>query len=539
MTIYKIKINNRNYIDYNYYDSNGQVNIDINPVENKLFNEDTFYINKNKTITIVNSPIKTFNEIPGVLILNNNKSFGRIKNKLLYKCIPNDKTLPSFLIPYEIKHVGFSKVLNNLYILFSFEEWSGKHPQGILKNVLGNVNDLNIFYEYQLYCKNLNNSINNFTKKTNEALVINNLFDLDLEKRTNIYTIDPDGSLDYDDGFSIIQTDNIIKLSIYISNVSIVLDKLNLWSYFTNRISTIYLPNKKKSMLPPILSDDLCSLKENTDRYAFTMDIFINDKEIIEIKYSNCLINVTKNYFYEEESLLNNSDYILLLDTVRKLSVNPINDSHDAVAYLMILMNYHCSRKMSEFKNGIYRVTSFKESDSNLDLLPDSIKTTVKTWLSNSGKYIEHTNNLTHNILNLESYLHITSPIRRIVDLLNMIKLQENLNMINLSNDSKIFYNSWINKIDFINDTFKAINKVQRDCSMLDLFTNLKNKIFDGYIINKETINKYNVYLPELKLFSTINSLNEIITFEKKLFKLFLFHDENQLKQKIKLQLCE
>jgi hypothetical protein len=72
---------------------------------------------------------------------------------------------------------------------------------------------------------------------------------------------------------------------------------------------------------------------------------------------------------------------------------------------------------------------------------------------------------------------------------------------------------------------------------MLDLFTNLKNKIFDGYIINKETINKYNVYLPELKLFSTINSLNEITNFDKKQFKLFLFHDENQLKQKIKLQL--
>ena len=37
--------------------------------------------------------------------------------------------------------------------------------------------------------------------------------------------------------------DNII--SVYITNVAIIIEHLQLWGSFTNRISNIYLPNKK------------------------------------------------------------------------------------------------------------------------------------------------------------------------------------------------------------------------------------------------------------------------------------------------------
>jgi hypothetical protein len=63
------------------------------------------------------------------------------------------------LIPYEIKNVGFSKVNKNLYVTFVFEEWNDKHPRGKLSNLIGSVDVLDSFYEYQLYCKSLNNSI--------------------------------------------------------------------------------------------------------------------------------------------------------------------------------------------------------------------------------------------------------------------------------------------------------------------------------------------------------------------------------------------
>ena len=65
------------------------------------------------------------------------------------------------------------------------------------------------------------------------------------------------------------------------------MDVLNLWDSFSQRISTIYLPDRKRPMLPTILSDCLCSLQEKTTRIAFTMDIFIKDGAIIDTKYSN------------------------------------------------------------------------------------------------------------------------------------------------------------------------------------------------------------------------------------------------------------
>ena len=562
MTIYKIIINDTSYTDYVIYEinQNKKIELDVNPINNKLFTNDSFIINKHNDITIIDSSIRTCKQIAGVLILKNNKTYGKKKNKFIYKCIPNDKSIPSFLIPYEIKHIGFSKIYYNLYITFTYNEWIDKHPSGIIKDIIGPVNILENFYEYQLCCKNLNISNLKFTKYTNDKLKVeqssNNFIDKYLKDHPNIenrkdyeiFTIDPLNSVDFDDGFSIKYLNNSnYVLSIYISNVTIWLDILDLWSIFSDRISTIYLPNKKKSMLPTILSDDLCSLKQNEPRFAFVMDIFINDNIISNINYSNCIICVNKNYVYEENELINNNNYKILLNITTQLSlkykyVDTINDSHDVVAYLMILMNHECSKKMLEYNNGIYRATTYKEH--YLDSLSTNIKKNIKLYSNYSGQYITFDNNTRHAILELDSYLHITSPIRRIVDLLNMIQIQKNLNLLELSDKSNIFYKKYINNLDLINTTMKNINKVQNDSELLNLFLNndqMKHKLFDGYILNK--INKvnnlfqYEIYLPEIKLTSKINSLIEFDNYDKKIFKLYLFNDEDNLKKKIKLQL--
>jgi len=105
---YQILINDRNYSSFSFvnYDTNEIIpneEININPIENKLFNKDIFTYNTNN-ITITKTDIRNGISLPGVLLLENNKTFGRTKNKkrLLYKCIPDDKHLPIFLIPLMI-----------------------------------------------------------------------------------------------------------------------------------------------------------------------------------------------------------------------------------------------------------------------------------------------------------------------------------------------------------------------------------------------------------------------------------------------------
>ena len=88
----------------------------INPLNFKLFNNSFFdYDLINENITNVQQPV--INDIPGVLLLN--KTFGKYKNKFLYKCVPYDTSLPIFLVPYKVV-LGFNKETVNKYVRFLF-----------------------------------------------------------------------------------------------------------------------------------------------------------------------------------------------------------------------------------------------------------------------------------------------------------------------------------------------------------------------------------------------------------------------------------
>ena len=578
MDIYKIFINDRNYSSWNIFETaNFQpIILEINPIENKLFSNDVFSIDNTKNVKLIHSSIRSGTSMPGVLIIDGNKTYGRqhknkkegLKNegRLLYKCIPDDMRLPSFLVPYEIKNVGFSKVLINLYVTFSYVEWNDKHPLGILNQVIGPVDVLDNFYEYQLYCKSLNASIQKFQKDTTLALLdksshekfIESIIDkfpcIENRSSWHIFTIDPPKSADFDDGFSIKQLDDDTQqISIYIANVAILIDSLNLWDSFSRRISTIYLPDRKRPMLPTILSDCLCSLQSNQNRIAFVMDIFIQNNEIIQIKYSNCMIKVYKNYSYEEPSLLINPNYIKLMETTKKLSkkykyINNVRNSHELVCYLMILMNYNCATKMIKHKEGIFRSTIIKKEVSVPDNIPEDVSKFIKIWNSSSGQYINSkeldSKQIRHEMLELDAYIHITSPIRRLVDLLNIIKFQQNTGIIQLSENSDKFYNKWLDDLDYINSTMRSIRKVQIDCNLLDLCANnpcIMEKDYDGYVFDKIVRNdglfQFMVFLPDLKLSSRITLRYDLNNFEKKQFKLFLFNDEESFKKKIRLHL--
>jgi len=568
----KLCVNDRNYESWETVDMNSfnKVFIDISPLSNKLFSNDVFSVDEDNNVRLIHSTVRCGPPIPGVLILSGNKTYGRQKNskndKLLYKCVPDDIRLPPFLVPYEIKNIGFSKVFNNLYVTFTFGEWTDKHPHGKLNNVIGEVDVLDNFYEYQLYCKSLNSSIqkfnkdaiNSFNNKSLDTLVdiVKNKYPT-IEDRTNqefwhIITIDPIGSIDFDDGFSVVEKEDGIKqLSIYISNVTIWMEVLNLWNSFSRRISTIYLPDKKRPMLPTILSDGLCSLQENVTRVAFVTDIFIKDNNIIDIRYSNCFIKVFKNYRYEEQCLMSNEKYKLLFETCKTLSkkikyINSIKNSHDIVCYLMIIMNYYCAKELIQHNTGIFRSTVMKREVSVPDHIPEDVAKFIKIWHSASGQYINGSDicDTRHELLNMDAYIHITSPIRRLVDLLNMAKFQEVTGLITFSENVEKFYNKWLGELEYINTTMRAIRKVQCDCSLLDLCNNnpdILEKEYDGYLFDKIVKNdglfQFIVFLPELKLSSRITMRENLNNFDCQKFKLFLFNNEDNFKKKIRLYL--
>jgi len=495
--------------------------------------------------------------LPGVLVLTGNKIYGKYKNKFYYRCIPDDKRLPDFLIPYKV-HIKFRKHQYNKYVIFKFLSWEKKHPIGRLINTIGNVNELVCFYEYQIYCNNLYTSIAVLKAKIKEMLKIQNVdfYMNEIMKNNNIenrvdwdiITIDSISAKDLDDalGFKHINEEETI-VSIYISNIVFWMEIFDLWDSFVERISTIYLPDKKHPMFPTKLSDNISSLLEDEKRFAFTLDVKINRNtgEMISYDYCNSLIMVNKNLRHKTNELRNNIIYLELNSISRKMNkkqiyLDSVVNSGEVVSYYMVLMNYLTAIKMKTHKNGIYRYAKVdKEHKQNV---PDEIKQFLTIWNSSSGKYCVYEDISEHEMLNLEAYLHITSPNRRLVDLLNIIVFQDVFNIVKFTEKSKKFYDKWYESIDYINKTTKSIRKVQNDCALLNMcFKNKKitDAIYTGYIFDKkeEDLFQYMVYIPKLKMVNRLITDKDLDNLSNNKFKIYVFMDEIRLKQKIKLLL--
>lgn len=570
MNLYKINVNDRNYNEWCVYDAttmellkNEELTFD--PIKEKIINGDIFKIIDGKP-KIVHSTIKKLKHISAVLVLNNNRTYGKFKNKMLYRCVPDDKRLPEFVVPYKPK-ITFNKKMINRYITFKYLSWKSKHPMGQIQENIGEVNKLSNFYEYQMYCKSLYASIANMKEKTKKMLRIHNeewyVKDImsknpNIEDRTSwndIITVDSMGSKDLDDAISFRETKNGEKLlSIYISNVSFWFDALDIWNSFTNRISTIYLPDRKRPMLPTILSDNICSLLEKKDRFVFVCDLIVDSEyNILKYDFKNALINVNENLYHKTENIKNNNLYKNLVQFTKKINkvskyVDTIKNSNDIVAYYMVLMNYMCAIEMKKYSTGIYRFTNLNKKYTAPDDTSVDIKKFLRIWHSMGGQYCKFENIQQHDMLKLESYLHITSPNRRLVDMINMIILQDKINLIKLNDNSSKFCERWINdtSIKYINTTMKSIRKVQSDCKMLhkcSVDKKLTDRILDGYIFDKlernDKLFQYIIYLPELKLTNRLTSTKNLKNLLMYKFKIYIFMDEVRLKQKIRLLLVE
>jgi exoribonuclease R len=215
----------------------------------------------------------------------------------------------------------------------------------------------------------------------------------------------------------------------------------------------------------------------------------------------------------------------------------------------MILMNYNTAKEMLQQKSGIFRSTIMKRDIIVPEHLPEDVGKFIKIWSSSAGQYIdasilEDGQNVVHDLLEMDAYIHITSPIRRLVDLLNIIKFQQNTGIIQLSENANSFYNKWIDELDYINTTMRSIRKVQVDSSLLHLCStnpDIMEKLYDGYsfdkIMRNDGLFQYVVYLPELKLSSRVTFRDNIENYDVRKYKLYLFNDEESFKKKIRLQL--
>ena len=151
-----------------------------------------------------------------------------------------------------------------------------------------------------------------------------------------------------------------------------------------------------------------------------------------------------------------------------------------------------------------------------------------------------------HDMLELDAYVHITSPIRRLPDLLNIMELQDKLGIYEKTPAAAEFYGEWTRpeSFSYINTTMRAIRKVQNDCSLLNVcqtMPDLHDREFKGFMFDRiernDGLYQYMVYLPELKMVNRVTMREARDDMSFGIFKLYVFIDENRLKQKLRLEI--
>ncbi len=216
-----------------------------------------------------------------------------------------EKPMPDFFIPVE-KLNGAKDGERTVVRLVKWDK-DAKKPEGEVVSVI-KAEDMNDFAMKELLIdcgfpltfddavmKEANNLSENITRQ-------------ELIKRKDCrdiltFTIDPVDAKDFDDAISIRNLDNgNYEIGVHIADVShfvqpgSVLDKA---AY--ERATSVYLPDRVNPMLPEKISNELCSLRPNEDKYTFSVIYQINNRA--EIKHSwigRTVIHSNHRFSYEE-----------------------------------------------------------------------------------------------------------------------------------------------------------------------------------------------------------------------------------------------
>ena len=314
-----------------------------------------------------------------------------------------------------------------------------------------------------------------FTKiEEKEAQQISNeIMQIDSENRENldslfIVTIDNEDTTDIDDGLSLVKKESGFQLGIHISDVASYIDlESALFKQSIIRATSIYCADCYVPMLPPALSDNALSLLKGELRPA--VSFFFELNEIGEIKKQSIirsLIKVREKLSYETvDAILYNKQRHSELDDLlwnlwdvscmreahrisdgavhfnrRDLSayvdskgIVTLKESdeqtpgHRLVSEMMILANESAALFASQKGTPLYfRGQEAPEEDNQTDELRDSIPDgPAREYFERSllKRSTVGTNPVPHASLGIRAYAQVTSPLRRVVDLINQHQL--------------------------------------------------------------------------------------------------------------------
>jgi len=497
---------------------------------NRAIHNDYVYYKNNNIIGIHKRNIEP---IVGILYIDSKIKYGSYNDKLLYLFKPTNKCYPHFYIPYKIKN---SK--NKLFCSIIFKEWkiTDRLPIGTLIDVIGDVGNkdaeiehLRVYYEIKNNIWKIEND-----KKKNDLHMIEQLENKDDDYK--VFSIDPLGSKDIDDAFHFKYiNEHTYEIGIHIASPMIFFEN-NIYEIL-NRVSTVYLPNKKYNMLPNIYADEIISLIENKKRYAISVVFNVNNNKVVNYEIKETIVYNIKNYDYDtfDKIYVKDKNLIHFVECTKSFFHLDIIDSHKLVEVWMIYTNKCIAKHLIEnnYSNIILRTHQIKNKDEEINI-DESLKNYLNIKNENSAYYEiynKDNGNQYHEKLGNEYYTHFTSPIRRSIDFY--------IHMLLFNKIHNMEYNNLKEIIDKINIFTKKTRKFDRMIRRLNFLYEIKelekNIETYAYVINISK-NKLTLYIPEYNLEEKV-IFKEYKLYEKIKIKLWVFTSFENIFDKLKIEI--
>ena len=272
-------------------------------------------------------------------------------------------------------------------------------------------------------------------------------------------TIDGPTTLDFDDALTLEEQDGNYLVGIHISDVAhYVRPGDPLFQEAMRRGTSIYFPEGQIPMLPRHLSQGICSLIQDEIRAAFSFMILLSaEAEVLKVRIAPSIIKVSRRLTYDEvDRILESDREIKLLNMLRKKlrkhriknnalllpfpDVNIFVDHHGhvnvslgksdtpartIVSEMMILANKEAAKYVADrIVPGLFR--SQPELKNRIVFGEDDnlFQNTLQRKQLPRGEF--STTAKPHSGLGVSHYTTVTSPIRRLLDLV----MQHQLNSI-------------------------------------------------------------------------------------------------------------
>ncbi|KAM9454993.1 exosome complex exonuclease RRP44 [Clarias gariepinus] len=232
----------------------------------------------------------------------------QIKEATRHLFTPADRRIPRIRI-----ETRQASTLVGQRIIVAIDGWprNSRYPNGHFVRNLGGVGDKEtetevLLLEHDVPHQPFSQAVLSFLPKMPWSIT-----EEDLKVRADlrhlcVCSVDPPGCTDIDDALHCRKLDNgNLEVGVHIADVSHFIRPGNaLDQEAASRGTTVYLCGKRIDMVPELLSSNLCSLRSNVERLAFSCIWEMNhNAEIINTRFTKSVINSKASLTYAEAQM--------------------------------------------------------------------------------------------------------------------------------------------------------------------------------------------------------------------------------------------